>query len=178
MTTQPDHGARPDRIVRPEAAVDIDAVRKIHTLAFGQPQEARLVDALRAAPDLTPIVSLVAIRDDQIVGHVLFSPIRIGHSRAMSLAPLAVLPEFQRQGFGAALTRAGLAACARLGQPAVVVVGHPEYYPRFGFRPARTAGLEAPFEVSDAAFMVWESSPGALAGIRGKVEYPSPFDDL
>jgi len=137
---------------------------------------------LRATPGLSPIVSLVAVVDEQVVGHILFTPIRVGQSpavsTAMSLAPLAVLPAFQRTGVGDALVRAGLAECARLGQPVVVVVGHPEYYPRFGFRPARAAGLEAPFEVRDAAFMVWEGSPGALVGIRGMIEYPAAFNDL
>jgi putative acetyltransferase len=169
-------------IVRNEAPADFDAVRAIHTLAFGQPQEARLVDALRAAPDLAPIVSLVASHEGRVVGHILFTPIRIGQAlaakRAMSLAPVGVHPDFQRRGFGDALVRAGLTECARLGHPVVVVVGHPEYYPRFGFRPARAAGLEAPFEVRDSAFMVWEQSPGALAGIRGMIEYPAAFNDL
>jgi putative acetyltransferase len=175
-------GAQSRVVVRAETPADFDAVRTIHTLAFGQPQEARLVDALRAATDLSPVVSLVATRDDQVVGHILFTPIRIGQapaaSRAMSLAPVAVLPHCQRLGVGDALVRAGLAECVRLGQPVVVVVGHPEYYPRFGFRPARAAGLEAPFEVRDVAFMVWEESPGALAGIRGMIEYPAAFNDL
>lgn len=176
MTTQP------ERIVRRELPADYDAVRKIHTQAFGRPEEARLVDALRATPGLAPIISLVVSREELIVGHILFSPIRIGRpptaSRAMSLAPVAVLPEFHRLGFGSVLVRAGLAECARLGQPVIVVVGHPEYYPRFGFRPARAAGLEAPFEVHDAAFMVWEQTPGALQGIRGLIEYPAPFHDV
>lgn len=175
-------GSSPRVNVRAECPADINDVRVIHTLAFGQPQEARLVDALRAAPDLSPVISLVATRDEQVVGHILFTPIRIGEppdvAQAMSLAPVAVLPEFQRQGIGDALVRAGLAQCARLGQKVVVIVGHPEYYPRFGFRSARAAGLEAPFEVRDAAFMVWEASPGALNGIRGMIEYAAPFNDL
>jgi putative acetyltransferase len=178
--------AQPARIVRPEIPADYDAVRRIHTAAFGQPQEARLVDALRASYDLSPIVSLVVTREELIVGHILFTPIRIHPlgadpaqaPRAMSLAPLAILPEFQRLGFGAALVRAGLAECARVAQPVVVVVGHPEYYPQFGFRSARAAGLEVPFEANDAAFMVWEAFPGAARNIRGMIEYPAAFNDL
>jgi len=168
----------PSISVREELPADYDAVRRVHTLAFGQPQEARLVGSLRNTPDLSPIVSLVAIREGEVVGHILFTPITIGRAPAMSLAPVAVLPEYQRQGYGCALVRAGLAECARRDQPVVVVVGHPEYYPRFGFRPARAAGLEAPFEVRDAAFMVWEESPGALDGFHGMVQYPAPFQDL
>src|SRR5262249_47390295 len=168
--------------IRSETVDDAADIRAIHTLAFGRDNEARLVDALRAEPGFDPALSLVAIADGHAVGHILFSPIliRASHSSvpALALAPLAVRPEFQNHSVGSTLVRAGLEECRRLGHTVVVVVGHPHYYPRFGFSSARAAGLEAPFPVSDAAFMALELAPGALYGVRGMIEYPAPFADV
>ena len=168
--------------IRPEAAHDAVDIRQIHTLAFGRDNEARLVDALRAEPGFDPALSLVATADGHAVGHILFSPIRIRAPHrnvpALALAPLGVRPEYQKQGVGTTLVRAGVEECRRLGHTVVVVVGHAHYYPRFGFASARAAGLEAPFPVSDAAFMALELVPGALDGVRGVVEYPAPFADV
>ena len=166
--------------IRPETAEDYAAIHEVNLLAFGQEIEPRLVEALRRLPDFIPELSLVAAEASQVVGHILFSPFVIetkdGTVPALTLAPLAVRPEFQNQGIGSQLVREGLEECRRLGHSIVVVVGHPEYYPRFGFSPARARGLEAPFPVPDEAFMVLELAPGALDGVAGTVRFPPPFE--
>src|SRR6478735_1441522 len=122
-------------LVRPETSADHDAIRHVNRLAFGQGDEARLVDALRDGGSVR--VSLVAEAEGQVVGHVLFSDLPIltdgGTVPALSLAPMAVLPECQRRGIGSALVREGLAVCRGAGHRIVVVLGHPDFYHRFGF---------------------------------------------
>lgn len=165
--------------IRPETADDYAAIHEVNLLAFGQEIEPRLVEALRRLPDFIPELSLVAVEAGQVVGHILFSPFVIetkdGAVPALTLAPLAVRPEFQNQGVGSQLVRDGLERCRTLGHRIVVVVGHPPYYPRFGFSPARARGLEAPFPVPDEAFMVLELVPGALDGVASMVRFPPPF---
>lgn len=185
--------------IRTESPGDYRVVAEVIRRAFGGEGEVTLVDELRREPDFLPELSLVAesnsplpgeiaidstIQSDDaadrdaggfVVGHIFFSPILIDQTPGLALAPVAVLPEWQRQGVGSALVCAGLQAAAALGHALVVVVGHPEYYPRFGFVPARAAGLEVPFPVSDAAFMVCELTPGALQTARGMVHYAAPF---
>jgi putative acetyltransferase len=135
---------------------------------------------LRQSPAFVPGLSLVAVGGGRVVGHLLFTRIQIRSGEtgtaALSLAPLAVLPARQRQGIGTALVKYGLAECRRLGHGIVVVLGHPAYYPRFGFIPAGTRGIRPPFGARPEAFMVLELVPGALAGVRGEVEYPLEFD--
>ena len=170
--------------IRAERAEDAAAVGRVNELAFGRADEAALVDALRAAAD--PHVSLVAVEDDGIVGHIFFSPVSLGPEdgpedssfAAMGLAPMAVLPEYQRRGVGSELVRAGLNECRRTGRDVVVVLGHPGYYPRFGFRPASRAGLRCEYPVPDDTFMVVELRPGALAGRRGLVKYHPAFAEV
>ena len=166
--------------VRAEQAEDIPAVRRVNELAFGQPDEAALVDALREVSG--PQVSLVAVEDGQVVGHIFFSPVSIesedSTSSALGLAPMAVLPQYQRQGIGAQLIREGLRECQRMGCNVVVVLGHPEYYPRFGFIPASQKGLRSEFTVPDEVFMVAELEPGALDGRRGLVKYRPEFGEV
>jgi len=168
--------------IRPETAEDYAAIREVNRLAFGREVEPRLVEALRRLPEFIPELSLVAIEAGQIVGHILFSPLVIetqeGAVPAVALATLAVRPEFQNQGVGSELVRDGLERCRSLGHRIVVVVGHPKYYPRFGFSPARARGLEAPFPVPDEAFLALEFVPGALDGIVGVVTYPPPFGEI
>jgi putative acetyltransferase len=163
--------------VRAETSAEHSAIRRVNELAFGSSSEANLVDALRECAH--PHISLVALKDDQIVGHIFFSPVSIGsHAAAfiaMGLAPMAVLPEYQKQGIGSALVEAGLNECRRIGHQIVVVVGHAEYYPRFGFTPARSKGLSCEYEVPDDVFIVAELSPGALAGRQGLVRYHPEF---
>lgn len=166
--------------IRPETPADRDAIREVNRLAFGRDNEADLVDAIRDSPGFIDDLSLVAEQDGAIVGHILFSRIAIhpeqGADRpSLALAPMAVRPDYQNQGIGSLLIRAGLDRAHELGHQIVIVIGHPPYYPRFGFRPARPQGLEAPFPISDPAFMAFPLTPGALDGVRGVVVYPETF---
>jgi putative acetyltransferase len=162
--------------IRPETEADREAVRRVHRLAFGQDEEANLVDALRAGGYAR--VSLVAESDGRVVGHILFSDLPIltdaGTVPAVSLAPVAVLPDCQRQGVGSALVRRGLEACRDQGHRIALVLGHPTYYPRFGFSAKLAGPIASPFAAGDA-WMAAELAAGALAGVAGWVEYPPPF---
>ena len=161
--------------VRLEQLGDEPGVRDTNELAFGEPVEARLVDALRSAADY---LSLVATLDGRVVGHILFTPVTLEPPitrRMAGLAPMAVRPEHQRSGIGGQLIRAGLEECRRNGYVAVVVLGHPEYYPRFGFARAETFGLRCEFPSRPEAFMAIELEPGALSGVRGLVRYLPQF---
>lgn len=163
--------------VRAETPADVDAIRRVDDAAFGRAAEGRLLDALRGA--VAPFVSLVACAGDDVVGHILFTPVTVsGAWTAMALGPMAVRPDRQRAGVGAALVRAGLSACRALGHEVVFVLGHPGYYPRFGFTPAPPRGLTCKWPVPDDAFMVAELAPGALRGRAGRVDYAPAFDDV
>jgi putative acetyltransferase len=165
-----------DVVIRPETATDRDAIRHVNRLAFGQDAEGRLVDALRDGGHVR--LSLVAETAGRVVGHILFSDLpvitRAGTVPALALAPMAVLPDFQNQGIGSALVRRGLEMCRQQGHRIVVVLGHPHFYPRFGFSPKLAAPLESPFSGGDS-FMAVELVPGALEGVTGRVQYPPPF---
>lgn len=160
--------------IREEQPADLDAIRAVHQQAFGQNEEAALVDRLHADGDV--LVSLVAEAEAALVGHILFSPLAIEQGEeeltAAALAPVAVTPSYQGRGIGAALIEEGLARCREKGIPAVVVLGHPGYYPRFGFSAASAEVLTAPF--SGPSFMALELSPGALAK-GGRVRYARAF---
>ena len=167
--------------VRSERSEDHGEVRRVHELAFGQPIEAELVDRLRAA--CREAVSLVALEGDRVVGHILFTPVVVEGARGtvtgMGLAPMAILPERQRQGVGSALVRRGLDMLREQGCPFVVVVGHPEYYPRFGFERASRHGVASQWEgVPDEAFLVAILAPAAMAGVRGVARYRGEFDEV
>jgi putative acetyltransferase len=167
--------------IRPETEEDHAAIRRVVEQAFGQHAEADLVDALRRHAH--PHISLVALNDDgEVVGHILFSPVSIESERdafaAMGLAPMAVLPDYQNQGIGSELVRAGLKACKLRGDDVVVVLGHPHYYPRFGFQPAGRLGIRSEYDVSDETFMVAELTPGALRGRKGLVKYHPEFSKV
>src|SRR5688572_9883790 len=151
-------------LVRPETSSDRAAVRDVNERAFGQPDEANLVEALHSAGVAT--VALVAEVANTVVGHILFSPVEVERragERLVGLAPMAVLPTHQRRGIGSALVRAGLRECEAAGHAGVVVLGHPGYYPRFGFRPAHLFGLRCEYDAPPEAFMARESFAGALA---------------
>lgn len=166
--------------IRAESPADVDAIFEVNEQAFGRKQEAQLVNELRTSDDFIPELSLVAVVDDRIVGHILFSPIVIGtkssRTSVLSLAPMAVSPGYQDQGIGTELVRQGIHRCRELGHKVIVVVGHPAYYPRFGFVQAREKGIQTTFEVPDEAFMVLELFEGALNGIEGTVRYPAVFE--
>ena len=167
----------PQILIRMEAPADQDAVREINEQAFGSPVEARIVDALRGSAGS---ISLVATNGDRVVGHILFTPVRIeppARVRIAGLAPMAVRPGSQRGGIGSRLVRAGLDECRRHGYSAIVVLGHPEYYPRFSFEPAHTRDLKCEFRCAPEAFMVLELEVGALAGHRGLIRYRPEFND-
>ncbi len=166
-------------IIRPETPEDVDSIGHVNEQAFGQENESMLIERLRNRGVLT--ISLVALQDGEVVGHIAFSPVAIESGlssfEATALAPMAVLPAYQRQGIGGRLARAGLEECRRLGHEIVVVVGHPDYYPRFGFVPAKPKGIECEFEVPEEAWMILELQEGALAGRRGTVRFQSEFKE-
>ena len=156
---------------RPTAA-DHAAIRTVVAAAFGRPAEADIVEAVRA--EGAALVELVADKHGEIVGHVLFSRMRADpHLFVAALGPLAVRPDAQGQGHGQALTWAGLEALRALGAQAVVVLGHPAYYPRFGFSPDAARALASPYS-GLPAFMALELRPGALSAPL-KVAYPAAF---
>jgi putative acetyltransferase len=170
----------PEFEIRHERPEDEPGIRRVNELAFGQPDEAMLVDALRAGNAV--MLSLVAVREREIVGHILFSAVTVTSPQeryfAVGLAPMAVVPDLQRHGVGSALVRASLEQLARAGHRAIVVVGHPDYYPRFGFVRASSRGIRWEHDVADEAFMVLELVPGALAGRGGVVRYCKEFERL
>lgn len=166
--------------VRLEKPEDITAIHKINTAAFGRESEANLVDRLRG---VASTLSFVAVESGHIVGHIFFSPVTIAeecpdHLLILGLAPVAVLPTYQRRGIGSLLIHYGLEACARSGCKAVVVLGSPAYYSRFGFTTARTKGLGCEYAVPDEAFMVLEVGSGTLNHCTVTVKYRPEFNEL
>ena len=168
--------------IRIESKSDHRAIWKINKEAFGQEEEANLVDALRNDPAFIPELSLVAEIDGKVVGHILFSRISIVDGKtehpSLALAPMSVLPDFQKQGIGSALIRTGLDTSRQMGFSSVVVLGHKDYYPRFGFEPASRWGIRAPFDVPGDVFMAIELSENSLNGVSGTVQYAAPFMEL
>jgi putative acetyltransferase len=161
------------RVERPE---DASAVARVLEAAFGRPGEGHMVDAIRASAAYVPELAFVAEDEGEVVGHVLLSYVELAGSerRLLELAPLAVAPERQREGIGSALTRAALAAADERGEPLVLVLGHPGYYVRFGFRRSDELGLEPPQPAWHAAFMVVPL--GAYdPSLRGRVVFPPSF---
>ena len=169
--------------IRPETPSDYPAIIEVNDLAFGQPAEGKLVENLRKNPKFVPELSLVAEADGKIIGHILFFPIIIRSAtgkekETISLAPVAVRPEFQKKGIGGELIKTGLEVCRHLGYDSVIVLGHPEYYPKFGFKQAGSWGIIDPFGAPSEAFMALELQEGALEGAGGVVEYPEEFNNV
>ena len=173
--------------IRSERPGDEAAIAEVNRLAFGRDDEGRLVAAIRHGDGFNRGLSWVAtvaneVAADRVVGHILFSPIHVETARdsapALALAPMAVHPDRQRQGIGSALVRRGLDGARVGGHRIVIVVGHPDYYPRFGFTPAVDHGLQAPFPVPDEAFMALALVPDGLDGVVGVVRYPPVFDEM
>jgi putative acetyltransferase len=166
--------------IREEKTEDYDAVQVINDRAFGAPEEGRIVGILREACEET--LSLVAVSDDEIVGHIFFSPVTIDHEdtqlTGMGLAPMAVLPEHQNQGIGSRLVKEGLRRLGETDCPFVIVVGHIDYYPRFGFERASQFGLQCQWDgVPDAAFMIMVLDESVMEGVSGVARYRSEFDE-
>lgn len=167
--------------IREETAEDIPIIFEINAAAFGRPEEALLVDRLRAKKAI--ILSLVAVQENRLVGHALFSPVLIHRENgvvivAAGLGPIAVLPENQDQGIGGALIKRGIDLCRGVRYRAMIVLGHPNYYPRFGFQAARQFGITCTYDVPDDAFMVLPLEKGALEGISGVASYHPEFDGV
>jgi putative acetyltransferase len=163
--------------IRPEKTEDIPEIRIVNERAFGSPAEANLVDALRRNGKAT--ISLVADDEGSVVGHILFSPVTIQSNdtelTGVGLAPLAVVPERQNQRIGSMLVEQGLRRCREEGRRFVVVLGHPDYYPRFGFVPARRFNIKSEYNVADEVFMAMELQKGALQNRAGIVKYQPEF---
>ncbi|MHC4538972.1 MAG: GNAT family N-acetyltransferase [Planctomycetota bacterium] len=159
--------------IRSEQPQDIASIRELNSQAFGQEQEASVVEKLRE--NCNDILSLVAVAEDEVVGHILFSPAVIegehGSIVGTGLAPLAVLPEYQRQGIGSDLVKAGIAEVREGGCPFIIVLGHPEYYPRFGFEPASKFGIRSEWEVPDEPFMILMLDEKVMSGVSGVARY-------
>lgn len=169
--------------LRESTPEDAAGLRALHTAAFGGEAEAGLVEALTRADAVR--LSLLAEYEGRIIAHVLFSPVRIIREGStlepndvLGLAPMAVHPDAQRQGIGSQLLLGALSRVANAGAKAVVVLGHPEYYPRLGFVPAAQFGLRWEQPCPPEAFMVLELVSGSLAGPEGVVRYAPEFDGL
>ena len=162
--------------IREEQIDDLPSVRRLNALAFETESEADLVDVLRESAQ--PVMSLVAVDSDALVGHIMFTPVELSGNPSlniMGLAPMAVMPDRQRCGIGSALASEGLDRCSRIGAGAVVVLGHPAYYPRFGFATASTMNIDCEYDVADEVFMVLELTAGHLSGAGGTIRYHKAF---
>ena len=166
--------------IRDERPDDVEAIREVNDKAFGQPDEGSIIDRLRENCD--ELTSLVALTSGQIVGHILFSPVIIdgpgGSLGGMGLGPMAVLPRYQRLGIGSMLVEAGIERLREQGCPFVIVLGHPEYYPRFGFEPASGYGIKSEWDVPDEAFMVLLTDPSKMGGQSGVAKYRPEFGEV
>jgi putative acetyltransferase len=166
-------------VIRREERQDIAAIRSVNEQAFGGSVEANAIDALRDRG--AAALSLVAVIDKQVVGHLFFSLVTIeAPDRSwpgLGLAPLAVLPEYQRQGIGTALMNAGLEKCRQLGHERVIVLGHPAYYPRFGFERASAYGVRFEYEAPDEACLILALQPGALDDVSGVAKYQPEWNE-
>lgn len=165
-------------IVRQEQPTDVAAIGEVNAQAFARPSEGRLVDRLRSAGLI--IASIVAVVDDRVVGSIVFSSLPIatppGTIEAAALAPMAVVPRYQRRGIGTALVHKGLAICKQRGVAVAIVLGDPSYYARFGFSSELTKGIASPY-TGESAWMALELVEGVLSGVEGRVDYPQAFED-
>ncbi len=165
--------------IRKEIFCDYAAVHALNSAAFETPAEADLVDSLRE--HAKPSLSLIAEIEKQVVGHIMFSPVTYsGHENVslMGLAPMAVAPDYQRMGIGSSLVRSGIEQCKQSGFDALVVLGHPRFYPRFGFVPAIQFGINSEYNVPANVFMAQELNPGCLQGTSGLIVYHDAFAKL
>jgi putative acetyltransferase len=162
--------------IRKEKPSDILTIRDVNKRAFEQDQEANIVDALRS--NQAVLLSLVATLNGQVVGHIMYSPLEIGEFKGAGLGPMAVLPQYQRQGIGAKLIEAGNRQLKESGYPFIVVVGHANYYPKFGFKPARSLGITCQWDVPDDVFLLLELDPEKVRSISGMAKYRDEFSTV
>ena len=171
-------------LIRQETPHDYEKVFKINTNTFKQENEAKLVDALRKNKAVfVPKLSLVAIKDNTIVGHILFTKIHIqdkqgNQTQSLALAPMAVVPELQKMGIGSLLVKKGLEIAQQLQFKSVVVLGHKHYYPKFGFKPSILWNIKPPFKVPEDVFMAIELEKNGLMNTSGTVIYPKEFESV
>jgi len=163
-------------LIREAVKTDLNDVLQIERLAFGYEKEADLVRELLHDPSAKPVLSLLAFQKDRAVGHILFTKAQLSGSQDSAsiviLAPLATVPDAQKQGIGGKLIEQGLELLSTSGVDLVFVLGHPEYYPRYGFKPAGNLGFEAPYPIPDVhanAWMVQALRSGVIGSVSGKV---------
>ena len=163
--------------IRQEQPQDLKTIREVNRRAFAQTQEADLVDKLRQ--NYHNLLSLVAVIQNEVVGHILFTPVTIESAartvRGMGLAPMAVLPEYQRQGIGSKLVRSGIEQLKKRQCPFIIVLGHAEYYPQFDFEPASRYGIRSEWQVEDGVFMILPLNESEMQGISGVARYSPEF---
>lgn len=165
-------------ILRREMPADYNEVFELIKAAFehgGNGDEEYLVARLRGSACFVPELSMVAEHDGKIVGQIMLTRVKIGDYTSLALAPLSVLPGLQKSGIGTALITAAHKKARALGYSSVIVLGHPEYYPKFGYKKAGEFGITAPFEVADEAFMAVQLCENGLQGVSGTVRYPAEF---
>ena len=166
--------------IREETPSDIEEIWGVNSEAFETEAEANLVTALRNSG--CTYLSLVAETENKVVGHILFTPVELSGNenklKIMGLAPMAVLSQYQNKGIGSKLVKAGLERCQSLGYDAVVVLGHPNYYPKFGFVPSIKYSIKSEYEVPDDVFMLVELIPGSLKNHKGVIKYHDAFKSV
>jgi len=162
--------------IREECPADVEAIDDVNKRAFGQDLEGKIVDALRS--NGAALLSLVATLNNKVVSHIMYSPASVSDIAGAALGPMAVLPEHQRQGIGSKLVEAGNRKLQESGCPFIIVVGHPDYYPRFGFRPASTQGIKCEWEVSDDVFMLLVLDQTKMQGVSGLAKYRHEFSSV
>ncbi len=169
-------------VVRPETEDDYARISEINDAAFNQPNEGRLIENLRKTSDFVSDLSLVVEGEGEVVGHILFYPIKVdaGDTKhgSLALAPMSVHPDFQNIGIGSMLVKEGLRRAKSLGYRSVIVVGHKGFYPIFGFKKASKWGIKAPFDLPDDVFFAIELVKDGLKNVSGVVEYPKEFSEV
>lgn len=167
-------------IIREEQLDDIEKIWEVNVEAFDTKAEANLVNSLRESG--CTFVSLVAETETKVIGHILFTPVELSGNmnklKIMGLAPMAVLSQHQNKGVGSNLVQTGLERCKSLGYDAVVVLGHPGYYPKFGFVPSIEYGIKSEYNVPDEVFMILELTPGSLKHNEGVIRYHDAFNSV
>lgn len=166
--------------IRQESPQDYPQVTRVNDLAFGCTDEGILVETIRKNKEFIPELSIVAEKEHEVIGHILFFPIEIGSKDksfpSISLAPMSVIPKYQKQGIGGQLIKYGLEQCKKLGFRSVVVVGHPTYYPKFGFKRASAWNIFPPIDVPDEGCMAIELEKDALKNVSGVIQFPAEYE--